>query len=174
MDKCPTCQRPYKKLANHERARSNVGTGHEQQVARSLGDMGKACQAIHELLLKAQRIANGWVSRDRLSRELNGGDGARRARQLRDEYGVPIEVKMVVDESGRRQAYYRIAEPAYFEAFHAFDRLMDEPTEKPKTLFQLAQEGAFDGLYGSNIVTSKEQDQRLSLRLHRREKFDTS
>ena len=130
MDKCPTCQRPYKKLANHERARSNAGTGHEQEVARSLGDMGKACNAIHELL-KFRRTTisgDGWVSRDRLSRELNGGDGARRARQLRDEYGVPIEVKMVVDESGRRQAYYRIVEP------------------QPKTLFQLAQEGAFDGL----------------------------
>jgi hypothetical protein len=130
MDKCPTCQRPYKKLANHERARSNAGTGHEQQVARSLGDMGKACNAIHELL-KFRRTTisgDGWVSRDRLSRELNGGDGARRARQLRDEYGVPIEVKMVQDENGRRQAYYRITEP------------------QPKTLFQLAQEGAFDGL----------------------------
>ena len=128
MDKCPTCQRPYKKLANHERARSNAGTGHEQQVARSLGDMGKACQAIYELLLKSQRIANGWVSRDRLSHELAGGDGARRARQLRDEYGVPIEVTMRVNPNGTRQAFYRIVEP------------------QPKTLFQLAQEGAFDGL----------------------------
>ena len=128
MNKCPTCQRPYKKLANHERARSNAGTGHEQEVARSLGDMGKACQAIYELLLKSQRIANGWVSRDRLSRELAGGDGARRARQLRDEYGVPIEVTMRVNPNGTRQAFYRIVEP------------------QPKTLFQLAQEGAFDGL----------------------------
>jgi hypothetical protein len=108
--------------------------------------MGKACNTIYELLLKAKRIGNGWVSRDRLSRELNGGDGARRARQLRDEYGVPIEVKMVIDENGRRQAYYQIVGPAYFEAFRAFDRYMSEPTDKPKTLFQLAQEGAFDGL----------------------------
>tara|TARA_R110002020_G_scaffold246713_3_gene460596 strand:+ start:1645 stop:2061 length:417 start_codon:yes stop_codon:yes gene_type:complete len=126
-DKCPTCQRPYKQLTSSQRARSNAGTGHEKQVAKSLGDMSGACNAIHELL-KFRRTTisgDGWVSRDRLSRELNGGDGARRARQLRDEYGIPIEVKMVANDNGRRQAYYRIVEPDYFKAFHAFDRLMD-------------------------------------------------
>jgi hypothetical protein len=145
-DKCPTCQRPFKQLTSSQRARSNAGTGHEKQVAKSLGDMSGACNAIYELLLESKRsnINEGWVSRDRLSRELNGGDGARRARQLRDEYGVPIEVAMRVNPNGTRQAYYRIIGPAYFEAFRAFDRYMSEPTEEPKTLWQLAQEGAFD------------------------------
>ena len=110
---CPTCKRPFKKLANHERARSNFGTGHENEVARSLGDMGNACKKVHGLLKcrKATIAGDGWVSRDRLSRELNGGDGARRARQLRDEFGIPIEVKMETNENGARQAYYRIGEP---------------------------------------------------------------
>jgi hypothetical protein len=54
-------------------------------------------------------LSGGWVSRDRLSRELNGGDGARRARQLRDEFGVPIEVEMRKEKGMSRQAMYRIA-----------------------------------------------------------------
>ena len=107
--KCHSCMRPFKKLTNKQRARTNVGTGHEKEVAKSLNDMGNACRKVHELLLKSERIANGWVSRDRLSRELNGGDGARRVRQLRDEFAIPIEVRMRVAANGSRQAYYRIA-----------------------------------------------------------------
>lgn len=108
--KCHSCMRPFKKLKNEQRARSSVGTGHEQTVAKSLGDLSGACEKVHELLIKSARIANGWVSRDRLSRELNGGDGARRVRQLRDEYGIPIEVTMRVNPNGTRQAYYRLAQ----------------------------------------------------------------
>ena len=101
MDKCPTCMRPYKKLTNEQRARSNVGTGHEKQVAKSLGDMGNACKKVHELLkFRSETISgHGWVSRDRLSRE------------LRDEFGVPIEIEMRKNENGTRQAYYRLARP---------------------------------------------------------------
>ena len=108
--KCHTCMRPFKKLTNEQRARSSIGTGHEQTVAKSLGDLSGACEKVHELLIKSARIANGWVSRDRLSKELNGGDGARRVRQLRDEYGIPIEVTMRVNPNGTRQAYYRLAQ----------------------------------------------------------------
>ena len=108
--KCHTCMRPFKKLTNEQRARSSVGTGHELTVAKSLGDLSGACEKVHELLIKSARIANGWVSRDRLSRELNGGDGARRVRHLRDEYGIPIEVTMRVNPNGTRQAYYRLAQ----------------------------------------------------------------
>ena len=74
------------------------------------GDMGSACKKVHELLKFRNETltGGGWVSRDRLSRELNGGDGARRARQLRDEYGIPIEVTMHASPNGTRQAYYRL------------------------------------------------------------------
>ena len=100
--KCHTCMRPFKKLKSGERARSNVGTGHEKQVAKSLGDMGNACKAVHELLK------------------------FRSVRQLRDEFGIPIEVKMVKTPGKNRQAYYRIVEPNYFKAFYAFDKYMSE------------------------------------------------
>ena len=132
--KCHTCMRPFKKLKSGERARSNVGTGHEKQVAKSLGDMGNACKKVHELLQFKNKedyalTDGGWVSRDCLSRELNGGDGARRVRQLRDEFGIPIEVKMVKTPGKNRQAHYRIVEPNYFKAFYAFDKYMSEPTD---------------------------------------------
>ena len=109
--KCHSCMRPFKKLTNKQRARTNVGTGHEKEVAKSLSDMGNACRKVHELLkFRSTTISgDGWVSRDRLSRELNGGDGARRVRQLRDEFAIPIEVQMRVAANGSRQAYYRIA-----------------------------------------------------------------
>ena len=125
--KCHSCMRPFKKLTNKQRARTNVGTGHEKEVAKSLSDMGNACRKVHELLkFRSGTISgDGWVSRDELSKELNGGDGARRVRQLRDEFAVPIEVQMRVAPNGSRQAYYRIAKP------------------QGKTLWQLAQEGAF-------------------------------
>jgi len=130
--KCHTCMRPFKKLTNEQRARTNVGTGHEKEVAKSLSDMGNACRKVHELLKEHRLLAkegrglfDGWVSRDELSKELNGGDGARRVRQLRDEFAIPIEVQMRVAANGSRQAYYRIAKP------------------QGKTLWQLAQEGAF-------------------------------
>ena len=110
---CPTCKRPFKKLTNEQRARTSspATTGHENVVAKSLGDMGPACMKIHELLMEESYLplSGGWVSRDRLSQELNGGDGARRARQLRDEFGVPIEVKMGKEKGSSRQAMYRIA-----------------------------------------------------------------
>ena len=110
---CPTCKRPWKKLTNEQRARTNSpgATGHENVVAKSLGDMGPACRKVHELVkFRSGTISgDGWVSRDRLSRELNGGDGARRARQLRDEFGIPIEVKMGKEKGMSRQAMYRIA-----------------------------------------------------------------
>jgi hypothetical protein len=115
---CPTCKRPWKKLTNEQRARTNSpgATGHENVVAKSLGDMGPACKKVHELLKTHRTLAfegrglfDGWVSRDELSRELNGGDGARRARQLRDEFGIPIEVKMGKEKGMSRQAMYRIA-----------------------------------------------------------------
>ena len=110
---CPTCKRPWKKLTNEQRARTNSpgATGHENVVAKSLGDMGPACRKVHELLkFRSGTISgDGWVSRARLSRELNGGDGARRARQLRDEFGIPIEVKMGKEKGMSRQAMYRIA-----------------------------------------------------------------
>ena len=110
---CPTCKRPWKKLTNEQRARTNSpgATGHENVVAKSLGDMGPACRKVHELLkFRSGTISgDGWVCRDRLSREHIGGDGARRARQLRDEFGVPIEVKMGKEKGMSRQAMYRIA-----------------------------------------------------------------
>jgi hypothetical protein len=110
---CPTCKRPWKKLTNEQRARTSspAATGHENVVAKSLGDMGPACKKVHDLLKEESYLllSGGWVSRDRLSRELNGGDGARRARQLRDEFGVPIEVEMRKEKGMSRQAMYRIA-----------------------------------------------------------------
>jgi len=126
-NKCHSCMRPFKKLTNEQRARTNVGTGHEKEVAKSLNDMGNACRKVHELLefRRGNHVRDGWVSRDELSKELNGGDGARRVRQLRDEFAIPIEVEMRVAANGSRQAYYRIAKP------------------QGKTLWQLAQEGAF-------------------------------
>tara|TARA_R110002020_G_scaffold128694_3_gene288396 strand:- start:3891 stop:4316 length:426 start_codon:yes stop_codon:yes gene_type:complete len=114
---CPHCKRPYKKIESSQRARSNVGTGHEKQVARSLGDMGPACEKIYQRLkddrllwLEGRGLFDGWVSRDSLNGELNGGDGARRARQLRDEFGLPIEIEMRDGDSFKsRQAWYRLA-----------------------------------------------------------------
>jgi len=120
---CPHCKRPYKKIKSSQRARSNIGTGHEKQVARSLGDMGPACEKIYQrlksdynLCMDGMGMFDGWVSRDSLNNELNGGDGARRARQLRDEFGLPVEIEMrEADRLRPRQAWYRLAgtKPVY-------------------------------------------------------------
>ncbi len=67
--KCHSCMRPFKKLTNKQRARTNVGTGHEKEVAKSLSDMGNACRKVHELLKEHRLLAregrglfDGWVS----------------------------------------------------------------------------------------------------------------
>lgn len=109
-NKCHSCMRPFKKLKNEERARSNAGTGHEKQVARSLSDMTGACKTVYDFLLfkKNNPLMEDWVSSTKLRELLNGGDGPRRARQLRDEWAIPIEVKMNKQPGMNRQAYYRI------------------------------------------------------------------
>lgn len=109
MHKCPTCQRPFKKLSNEQRARTGVArsTGVEHEAARSLSDLSNACRKVHDYLLQAKALGQ-WTSGDQLRAVLNGGDGPRRARQLRDEFAVPIETKMMKLPNQRRQAYYRI------------------------------------------------------------------
>ena len=103
--KCHSCMRPFKKLKNEERARSYAGTGHEKQVANKLPDMSRACKIVYDYL---ESYHGSWISSTKLREILNGGDGPRRARQLRDEWAIPIEVKMQKEPGKNRQAYYRI------------------------------------------------------------------
>ena len=103
---CPTCKRPFKQLASHERARAGDHPGVEREAARAFPSNGSACQAILDALVELPEYPGSWVSARQLRDVLGGGDGPRRARQLRDEYGWPVEVEF---RSGPpRQAWYRL------------------------------------------------------------------
>lgn len=115
---CPTCLRPFKKLKDEQRARSGVGTGNEKIAAKQLKNTGTACDRIYEYL----KIKGDWASGNELRDALGGGDGPRRARQLRDEYAIPIEIKIEDRKGYRKQAWYRLARV------------------EPKTLFDLFAE----------------------------------
>ena len=126
-DACPTCKRPFKKLTNEQRARTaHQGTEHE--AVKHLGDMTATCSKVYDLLREASTdsFRNSWVSAEELRNLLNGGDGPRRARQLREEFGVPVESKMRVRPDGKKMAYYNIA-ASYFEPKKLIDVLAPEP-----------------------------------------------
>jgi hypothetical protein len=120
--KCPTCHRAYKGK-NHALVGNNHGDT-AKEAAKSLGDTSKLARDILDYLRGVQHIAltkshransqttdspewDGWVSRDTLSRIIAGGDGARRARELR-ECGYPVESKMMSVEGFPYQAWYRL------------------------------------------------------------------
>ena len=113
-ESCPTCKRPFKKLTNEQRARSNH-QGTEHQAAKSLGDLNQACSKVYDLLRSASSASfrDSWVSAQELRDLLDGGDGPRRARQLREEFAVPVESQMRTNHVGRKMAYYKIDE-SYF------------------------------------------------------------
>ena len=129
---CPTCKRPWKKLTNTQRARSGDYPGQEKEAAKSLGNLAPTCKRIHEFLVsRAERYPashpEGWVSSQELRNHING-DGPRRARQLRDEYGVPVETRMETRD-GRTLAYYRISNPGYLSQV---DVNVEEPYDLTK------------------------------------------
>ena len=109
-DKCPTCLRPFHELDAHQRARGGSHPGVEAQAARLNEDpRGKCMAVLVALRMSSASIGSqGWVSAAHLRMVLDGGDGPRRARQLRDEYGFRIEVEM---RSEPRQAWYRLLDP---------------------------------------------------------------
>tara|TARA_Y100001938_G_scaffold142981_1_gene215054 strand:+ start:546 stop:896 length:351 start_codon:yes stop_codon:yes gene_type:complete len=115
MKVCPTCQRGWEKLNNHQRIRTNVekASGMEFAAIKKLGDTTGSCRTVYEYLMEKD---HRWVSGDEL-RTLVNGDGPRRARQLRDEYGVPVATKMMRPPGERRQAYYRIVDNGLLD-FH--------------------------------------------------------
>ena len=101
-------------LKPHERARSGDHPGLEHEFA-VLTDTSKACNLIlstlqyawqHKYAFSAEDEGfQGWESAETLRALLQGGYGPRRARQLRDEYGYPIEVER---RSKPSQAWYRL------------------------------------------------------------------
>ena len=103
---CPTCKRPYKVLAPHERARAGAHPGVEREAAKLNKDPTGACAKV---LATLEYARGGWVSAHELRVVLGDGDGPRRARQLRDEYGYPIEVEL--RHQPRREAWYRLTGP---------------------------------------------------------------
>ena len=121
---CPTCHRPFTGKYRAQVGDSHNSTAHE--AAKTLGDTTKLAKKVLEHLQGAQHIRltkshrntfdvenpnyliyEGWISRDQLSEIVGGGDGARRARELR-ECGVPIESKMMDVKGFPRQAWYRL------------------------------------------------------------------
>ena len=66
-------------------------------------------------------VWEGWVSRDELSLVVGGGDGARRARELR-ENGYPVESKMMKIGDRPKQAYYRVLEDEEYVAKQGGDK----------------------------------------------------
>ena len=124
MNKCPTCHRSYKGDTSPLVGNNHNETAHT--AAKTLGDTTQLAQKVlrhldgarHIRLTKSHRntfdvenpnhlVYEGWVSRDELSEVVCGGDGARRARELR-ECGVPIEAKMMNVKGFPRQAWYRL------------------------------------------------------------------
>jgi len=108
---CPTCKRPYLETSNEDRTRYGDHVGLEKQAVKDIEEMNRSCVRIFEYL-KARRVYD-WVSGDELRNVLNGGDGPRRARQLNEEFAIPLDRMMRKPEDGRRQAYYRIS-PEWF------------------------------------------------------------
>lgn len=97
---CPTCKRPYPKDAPKARAGHHPGVENE---AAALSEPSHRSQC--GLVLRYLRAQSGrWVSAYEL-RDRFLGDPTRRVRQLRDEFGQPIEVEM---RTGPRQAWYRL------------------------------------------------------------------
>ena len=119
---CPTCKRPFKKLNNDQRARSRH-QGLEHEAAKQLGDMNRSCETVYKCLKDASTASfrSPWVSATELRDLLEGGDGPRRARQLREEFGVPVESKMRVTPAGKKMAYYTI-DASFFESEPLIDR----------------------------------------------------
>lgn len=106
METCPHCQRPWKKLTKRQRARAGDWPGEERSAAEAADEeeLSNACAMVLAALKRAQHAGTDWVSAAEL-RAL-GFDGPRRARQLRDEWGWPIQVEM---RTKPKQAWYRIA-----------------------------------------------------------------
>ena len=112
---CPTCTRPYKQLDNSQRARRGNYPGSEHQAAKQLGNLGPALSKVYAYLqLKKDRAdelsdqEHAWVSSRKLRDVLDGGDGPRRARQLRDEYAVRMEIVTERRGDNPLMAYYRL------------------------------------------------------------------
>jgi len=113
---CPTCLRPYKPLSASQRARRGDYPGREREAAEGATEAqySKSCRQVLDYLRFRWRseqrgLGDGWVSATHLRFILDGGDGPRRARQLRDEWGWPIEVEM---RTNPRQAWYRLTADA--------------------------------------------------------------
>ena len=108
-DQCPTCLRPFEKVAN-AKLLARSGGARETEAARAVSaHLSRACARVLEELRRKRNYdcphavdhpdafdnkLRGWVSRDELSYILGGGDGARRARQLLD-FGYRVERQFV-------------------------------------------------------------------------------
>lgn len=112
-ESCPHCKRPYLETTNEQRTRSRDYPGLEKEAVKDISEMNRSCTRIF-VFLSAQEPYE-WVSGDALRNVLNGGDGPRRARQLNEEFAIPLDRRMMKQEGGRRQAYYRIS-PEYLLA----------------------------------------------------------
>ena len=118
----------HNELPELENTKALAGNNHSEiahQAAREMGDTSRLANkvlahlqwALDIALTKSHRrqagddnpVWEGWVSRDELSLVVGGGDGARRARELR-ENGYPVESKMMKIGDRPKQAYYRLLE----------------------------------------------------------------
>lgn len=141
---CVTCKRPWKRLQPHERARTGDHPGVERDAADAATEreMSRACQVVLAELKRASAASagwQGWVSAIQLRALLDGGDGPRRVRQLRDEWAWPIETKM--SSTPKRQAWYRLT------ADRPLTGIADELTAEAQRL----------GLYDEDLTSTNQQ-----------------
>ena len=129
MKVCDECKRPWVETRPEQRARRGDHPGVEHQAAAELGDPAEACKRVLIALRGACHFEagnpGGWVSAKTLRIVAGGGDGPRRARQLRDEYRWPIEVEM---RTNPRQARYRLTDDKQIEPVQHVPELFPEET----------------------------------------------